>query len=55
MGGFQKPKQGSWSEIYWASAKLQLVVYVCLQDQSFYNFENDTTTLSVKEAKLTGL
>ena len=29
--------------------------FCCLQDQSFSNFENDTMTLSVKEAKLTGL
>ena len=28
---------------------------VCIQDQSFTNFENDTMKLSVNEAKLTGL
>ena len=29
--------------------------YICIQLQSFVNFENDTIGLSVKEAKLTGL
>ena len=29
--------------------------YICIQLQSFDNFENDTIGLSVKEAKLTGL
>ena len=29
--------------------------YVCIQDQRFNNFENDTMKLSVNEAKLTGL
>lgn len=29
--------------------------YICIQLQSFVNFENDTIELSVKEAKLTGL
>jgi len=31
------------------------VYRVCIQDQSFNNFENDSMKLSVKEAKLTGL
>ena len=31
------------------------VYRVCIQDQSFNNFENDSMELSVKEAKLTGL
>ena len=28
---------------------------ICIQPQSFVNFENDTIGLSVEEAKLTGL
>ena len=35
--------------------KLFYVCRVCIQDQSFNNFENDTMKLSVNEAKLTGL
>ena len=35
--------------------KLFYVCSVCLQYQSFNNFENDTMKVSVNEAKLTGL
>ena len=31
------------------------VTFLCIQDQSFNNFENNSMKLSVKEAKLTGL
>ena len=31
------------------------VCHVCIRDQSFNNFENDTMKLSANEAKLTGL
>ena len=35
--------------------KLFCVSRVCIQDQSFNNFENDTMKLSVNETELTGL
>ena len=35
--------------------KLFYVCRVCIQDQSFINFENDTMKLSFSEAKLTDL
>ena len=35
--------------------KLFYVSYVCIEDQSFNNFESDKMKLSVNEAKLTGL
>ena len=34
--------------------KLFCVCYVCIQEQSFNNFENKTMKLSVNKAKLTG-
>ena len=37
------------------AGKLFFVSCVCIQDQSFNNFENNTIKLSVNEAKLTGL
>ena len=37
------------------SEKLFYVWRVCIYEQSFNNFENDTIKLSVKKAKLTGL
>ena len=37
------------------AGKLFFVCCVCIQDQSFNNFENNTIKLSVNEAKLTGL
>ena len=36
------------------NGKLFCVCCVCIQDQSFNNFENNTMDLSVKEEKLTG-
>ena len=42
--------------ITFRARKLFYVCRVCVQDQSFNNFENDTIMkLSVNEAKLTGL
>ena len=35
--------------------KTSYVCRVCIHDQSFNNFENDTIKVSVNEAKLTGL
>ena len=35
--------------------RLFYVCYVCIHDQSFSNFENETMNLSVNEAKLTSL
>ena len=35
--------------------KLLYVGHVCIHDQNFNNFENDTTKLPVNKAKLTGL
>ena len=45
-------REGNWTPFLKRRRK---VFYVCIQDSSFNNSDNDTMKLSVNEAKLTGL
>ena len=45
----------SFEQYLFGPGKLFCVCCVCIQEQSFNNFENKTMKLSVNEAKLTGL
>ena len=44
----------SFEQYFFGPAKLFCVCCVCIQEQSFNNFENKTMKLSVNKAKLTG-
>ena len=55
----ERGKPGYWEKHFSQQGpvykKLFYVCRVCIQDQSFNNFENNTMKLSVKESKLSGL